>query len=68
LENIAIIEILAITRAIFPLPSVPHIWVVKTTREKFSSRIMNLVTIVHIVFPRNILSNGEYDYIKQISK
>ena len=56
LLNIVIIEMFANTRAISPLPSLPHILVVNTTRAKLARRIINFVTIVLVVFLYNICS------------
>jgi hypothetical protein len=55
LLNIEIIDTFAITSAISPRPSLPHIRVVNTTRPKLASNIMNFEKIVCVVFLDNIL-------------
>jgi hypothetical protein len=50
------IEILAIIRAISPLPWLPHKRVEKTTSAKFNRRMPDFVMIVNNVFFDSILS------------
>ena len=54
LLKIDIIETFAITRAISPLPSLPHIRVENTTRAKLVRRIINFEPIVNAAFFDNI--------------